>query len=112
MVLDGIVQQRGARHVRVDNAVTADDRHSQQVVCIGFALPSVSRLQPGCERQRVLDLTAISSEESGDLYQQPFPPPGTPCTEVIACSGIPASSRRSAGPVKLPGVAWQAVYQT
>lgn len=40
VVFDGIVQQRGARHVRVGDAVMADDadRHSQQVVRIRFAL--------------------------------------------------------------------------
>jgi hypothetical protein len=75
----------------------------EQVVGVGFGLPPVARVHLGRQRQRVPvagrdprrgnSAISIASRSRG---------PASPCTGVIACSGIPASSRRSAGSTPMP----------
>jgi hypothetical protein len=48
MILDGVVQQRRARHVRVVDPVMRQDpdRDPQRVAGVRLALPPVPRVQP------------------------------------------------------------------
>jgi hypothetical protein len=61
VVFDGVVKQRGARHVGASDPVMAQDpdRDSQQAAGAEFALPPVLRVQPGGERQRALGAAQI-----------------------------------------------------
>jgi hypothetical protein len=78
VVFDGVVQQRGARHVRVGDPVVRQDPdgHPEQMVTVGLALPPVGRVQPGRQRQRILRPAAIGRGELRDLHEQAFPQPG------------------------------------
>lgn len=75
VVLDGVVQQRGAGHVRIGDPVAGQDadRDPQQVVSLGLVLPLVGCVQPGRQRQRVLGPGQVRRGEPGDLHAQPFP---------------------------------------
>jgi hypothetical protein len=61
VVFDGVVKQRGARHVGAGDPVMAQDpdRDSQQAAGAEFALPPVLRVQPRGERQRALGAAQI-----------------------------------------------------
>ena len=100
MLLDGAVQERGARHVRVGDPVVGEDpdRHpaaggwrrvraaAGRAACSRDASASASWIRPrSAAGNRAISMSSRSRS------------PASPCTEVIACSGIPASSRRSAG---------------
>ena len=65
MVLDSVVQQRGAGHVGIGDPVVGQDPDgdAQQVVRVGFALPPVGRVQPARLRQRVPGPAAVSGGE-------------------------------------------------
>ena len=104
MVLDGVVQQRGARHVRVGDPIVGQDPdgNPEQMVSVGFALPPVGRVQPGRQRQRVLARPRSAAGNQAISIASRSRSPASPCTEVIACTGIPASSRRSADPAPSP----------
>jgi len=75
VVLDGVVQPRGAGHVRVADAVMGQDadRDPQQVAGVGFALPPAGGVQPGRQRQGVRGPAVVRRGEPGGLRQQPFP---------------------------------------
>jgi hypothetical protein len=56
-----------------DPVVAEDpDRDPEQVVSIRFTLPPVPRVQPRCQRQRVVSPGVIGSRELRDLDQQSF----------------------------------------
>src|SRR6266700_2373551 len=78
VVLDGVVQQGGADHVRVPDVIVADDPDGdpQQVIDVRLALAPVTGVQPGRQCQCLPGPLPVTGREAGDLYRETFPQPG------------------------------------
>ena len=98
VIFHRVVQQGGAGDVGVVHAIVGHDpdRHPEQVVKVRFAFPAVGGVQLGGQ---VKDLTEALPIRAGKRRESPWRTapavPGSPYVEVIACSGIVATSRRS-----------------
>jgi hypothetical protein len=66
------------------------------MVAVGLALPPVAPVRHGHQRARAVDPAPVPGGQPAISIISRCRSPASPCTEVIACSGIPGSSRISA----------------
>jgi hypothetical protein len=74
VVLDSVVEEGGARHVRVGDVVVAEnpDRDPEQVVRVRLALPAVPRVKSRHQRDCAVGAAPVCRQELRDLDLQPF----------------------------------------